>query len=58
MTKNSKKTAALIGGVATVCLIALLSAVWYFSTRFAPSSPGEHIIANLLEGKSSFVPYY
>lgn len=58
MTKNSKKTAALIGGVATVCLIALLSAVWYFSTRFAPSSTGEHIIANQLEEKISFVPYF
>ena len=58
MTKNSKKTAALIAGLATVCLIALLSAVWYFSTRFAPQSTGEHAIANCLQEEIAFVPYF
>ncbi len=58
MTKSSKKTAALLGGAATVCLIALLSAVWYFSTRFAPLSTGEHIVANRLEETIPFVPYF
>lgn len=58
MSRLNKKTAAVLSGIATVCLVALLGAIWYFSTHFAPKSTGEHTAVNRLEETIPFVPYF